>query len=1064
MFTRFFLSRPITANVIAVLTVLFGVVAIKRLPVEQYPAITPPTVQVACAYPGASAKVVADTVAAPIEQQVNGVENMLYMSSTSGSDGSYGLTITFDIGTNIDTAQVLVQNRVAIAEPFLPEDVRRQGVVTKKVSTNIVLVVAITSPNKQYDELFLNNYATLNLRDVLSRIKGVGDVQIFGGAPYGMRIWLDPEKLKARNLSTQDVTAALAEQNVQVAAGTIGRPPAPTGQQFQYTVTTLGRLNDPKQFDDIILKTGEDGRMTRLGEVARVELGGQVYDQFARVKGRPAASVVLFQLPGANSMDVSAEVRRVMDEIRPTFPPGMEYDIPFDTTLFVDQAIWEVYFTLIEAGVLVLFVILVFLQDWRAVLVPATTVPVTIIGAFAFMPALGFSVNLLTLFGLVLAIGIVVDDAIVIVENAAHHVERGLKPSDATVKAMSEVTGPVLGITLVLMAVFLPSASLGGITGQLYRQFALTIAATALISAINALTLKPVQCATWLRPHTGRKNVLARGFNYVYGLCEAVYARVIALVVHITPIMLVLFVALVALAAWWYISLPAGFLPVEDQGYVITLIQLPDAASLERTEKVISRIEAILKDTKGVYTWFAIGGFSFIDGGNALNAGAVFIVFDAWKNRADPSLSQMALVGELNMKFSEIEEAMVFVFPPPAIQGLGVAGGFQMQIQDRRDTGLKVLEEYTRDIIDAGTGEPMLGPMSTTFRAEVPQLFADVDRTKVKTLDLRLGDVFGTLQTQLGSVYINDFNKFGRTYQVRAQADPRFRARVDDLRRLEVRNQRGRMVPLSTVVHLRESLGPQFVTRYNMYPTASITGAAAPGFSSSQALATMERLAQQKLPSTMGFEWTAISFQEKRVGNEALWIYAIAVLLVYLVLAALYESWILPLAVILVVPLGILGSVAAVWVRGAGWDINVYTQIGIVLIIALASKNAILIVEFARDLRHSGRSIREAAIQASRLRLRPILMTSFAFILGVWPLVHAEGAGAASRQALGTAVFGGMITSTLLAVFFTPAFFVAFQWLAELRRTPSAAPAGHTPHVPVDGNGESVTHTGVTVH
>jgi HAE1 family hydrophobic/amphiphilic exporter-1 len=1040
--TRFFIGRPITANVIAVLTILFGIVAMSRLPVEQYPRITPPTVQVTANYPGASAKVVSDTVASPIEQQVNGVENMLYMSSTCASDGSYTLTVTFDIGTNVDTAQVMVQNRVAIAEPQLPEEIRRQGVSVKKASTNIVLVVALTSPDKSFDDLFLSNYATLNLRDELSRIKGVGDVQIFGGAPYGMRVWLDPEKLKARNMTTQDVIDALQEQNVQVAAGGIGQPPAPSGQQFQYTVTALGRLNDPAQFENIIVKTGDNGRIAYLREVARVELGGQVYDQFARVQGLPAASAVIFQLPGANSVNVALAIREAMKRISVTFPKGLVYDIPFDTTLFVQQAIHEVYWTLFEAGALVLIVILVFLQDWRAVLVPATTVPVTIIGAFAFMPALGFTVNLLTLFGLVLAIGIVVDDAIVIVENAAHHIEHGMSPKEGTIKAMGEVTGPVLGITLVLMAVFLPSAFLGGITGQLYSQFALTIAATALISAVNALTLKPVQCATYLRPPKGRKNILARGFNYVYGLSESVYAWIVSLLIRVTPAVLLVFVGLVGLTGWWYLSLPTGFLPIEDQGYVITLVQLPDASSLERTQKVVDRIEAILKkgdepgkNMPGIKTWFVLGGFSFIDGGNSSSAGAIFIVFEDWADRSDPSLSQEALLGKLNMEFSQIEEGTVFVFPPPAIQGLGVAGGFQLQIEDRRDVGLKTLQELTLDIIDEAGTVPGLGPMGTTFRSEVPQLYAEIDRTKVKTLDLKLSDVFGALQTYLGSAYVNDFNKFGRTYQVRAQADHSFRDRADDLRRLEVRGKNGKMIPLSTVTHLKESLGPQILTRYNMYPTASINGMAAPGYSSGQALELMEKIAARRLPASMGFDWTAMSYQEKKMGSESLWIFSMAVLLVYLVLAALYESWLLPFAVILVVPLGILGAVAAVAVRG--WDINVYTQIGVVLIIALASKNAILIVEFARDLRHAGKSIREAAVQASRQRFRPILMTSFAFILGVWPLVHAEGAGAASRQALGTAVFGGMITSTLLAVFFTPVFFVTFQWLSELRKKTS---------------------------
>jgi HAE1 family hydrophobic/amphiphilic exporter-1 len=1049
MFTRFFLSRPITANVIAVLTILFGVVALRGLPVEQYPRITPPTVQVTCNYPGASAQTVSDTVAAPIEQQVNGVENMLYMSSTCGSDGSYALTVTFDIGTNVDTAQVLVQNRVAIAQPLLPEEIRRQGVITKKVSTNIVLVVTLLSPDETFDDLFLSNYATLNMRDELSRIKGVGDVTIFGSAPYGMRIWLNPEQLKARSLTTQDVIDALQEQNVQVAAGGIGDAPSPAGQQFQYTITTVGRLSDPKQFAGVIVKTGDDGQVTRLADVARVELGGQVYSQFNRMKMMPAASIAIFQLPGANSVEVAQSVRDAVAQMSKTFPRGLEYDIPFDTTLFVQAAIHEVYWTLAEAGALVLIVILVFLQDWRAVLVPATTVPVTIIGAFAFMPALGFTVNLLTLFGLVLAIGIVVDDAIVIVENASHHIERGMNPRDGTIRAMGEVTGPVLGITLVLMAVFLPSAFLGGITGQLYRQFALTIAVTALISAINALTLKPVQCAAYLRHATGRKNILARGFNFLYGLIEAGYARLIGMMVRITPVMLAVFAALVALAAWWYATLPTGFLPTEDQGYVITLVQLPDAASLDRTGKVTQQLEGILKDVKGIKTWFVVGGFSFIDSGTSPSAAAIFIVFDDWADRRDPSLSQDALLMDLNMKFSEVQDAVVFVVPPPAIQGLGVAGGFQMQIEDRRGLGPKALQELTQSVIEEASSHQELGTMGTTFRAEVPQLFAEIDRTKVKTLDLKLGDVFGTLQAQLGSAYINDFNKFGRTFQVRAQADATFRARVDALRRLEVRSKKGKMVPLSTVATLKESLGPQFITRYNLYPTAAINGAAAPGYSSGQSLEIMEQVAERVLPDSMGADWTAMSYQEKRVGNEALWVYAMAVLLVYLVLAALYENWLLPFAVILVVPLGLLGSVAAVAVRG--WDINVYTQIGVVLIIALASKNAILIVEFARELRRNGRGILEAAVQASRQRFRPILMTSFAFILGVWPLVHAEGAGAASRQALGTAVFGGMITSTLLAVFFTPVFFVTFQWLSELWHKPApaeAAPAVETPASP----------------
>jgi HAE1 family hydrophobic/amphiphilic exporter-1 len=1057
MLSKFFIERPIFANVIAIVTIVFGFAALRKLPVEQYPQITPPTVKVTTVYPGGNAQDVADTVAAPIEQQVNGVENMLYMSSTSASDGSYALTITFDIGTNLDIAQVLVQNRVAIADPQLPDEVKRQGVTTKKVSTAIVLVIALTSPNGTYSDLQLSNIANERLRDELSRVNGVGDVTISGAATYGMRVWINPEKLRSRSMTVQDVINALAEQNVQVAAGQIGAPPAPPGQNFQYTITALGRLKTPEDFASVVVKTGDNSKVTYLRDVARVELGGQVYDQFARKNGLPAASVLIYQLPGANAVQVAEDVRKAMAKLSSTiseFKPGeLEYSVPFDTTKFVEAAIHEVYWTLIIAGVLVLIVILVFLQDWRAVLVPATTVPVTIIGAFAFMPAIGFTVNMLTLFGLVLAIGIVVDDAIVIVENAAHHIEMGESPHDGTIRAMNEVTGPVLGITLVLMAVFLPTAALGGITGQLYGQFALTIAATAFISAVNALTLKPAQCASYLRPHTGKKNVFARGFNYVYSGFEAVYVWIVGGMVRVVPVMLVIFAALVGFTAYWYSILPTGFLPTEDQGYIITAVQLPDAASLGRTGKVIDKIEAILKQTDGVGDWFVLGGFSLIDGTANSNAATVFVVFKDWKDRKTAAESQEGILKHLTGEYRKIEEAVIFAFPPPAIQGLGTAGGFQLQLNHVAGVGLNTIQQSTLDLLDDARRQPALGPMNTTFRSGVPQLYADINRVKAKSLNVALGDVFGTLQGYLGSSYVNDFNRNNRTYQVRVQADAEFRDRPDDMRRLEVRNKAGQMVPLSTVADLRQSFGPQIITRYNLYPSAAITGGAAPGYSSGQALELVEGMLKDKLPDGMGYSWTGMSYQEKKQveGGETLQIFGLAVLLVYLVLAAQYESWALPLAVILVVPLGLLGSVAAVGIRQM--DNNVYTQIGIVLIIALASKNAILIVEFARDLRKEGKDIVASALQAARMRFRPILMTSFAFILGVYPLVFAEGAGAASRQALGTAVFGGMITSTLLAVFFTPIFFVTFQWVSELggkkAETPThpTAPAHETPVV-----------------
>jgi len=1033
MISRFFIDRPVFANVIAIIMILFGVVAIYRLPVERYPAITPPTVVVSAVYPGATAKVVADTVAAPIEQQVNGVENMMYMSSTSSADGSYSLTITFEIGTNLDDAQVLVQNRIAIAEPNLPEEVRRQGVVVRKQTTNIVLAVSLTSPNKTHDGLFLSNYATLRLRDELSRVEGVGEIMVRGVGSYAMRIWIDPDKLASRQMTTQDVIAALARQNVQVAAGQIGQPPSPPGQRFQLNVTTLGRLSDPKQFEEIVLKSGAGGQIVYVRDVARVELGAQTYDSFSARSGHESANILVYQLPGSNAVSVAKAVRKRMEEIKPSLPEGVEYAIPFDTTKFVSAAIDEVYLTLLEAGGLVLIVILVFLQSWRALLVPATTVPVTIIGAFAFMPLFGFSINLLTLFGLVLAIGIVVDDAIVIVENASHHIEQGMPRREATIKAMSEVTGPVISITLVLMAVFLPTAFLGGITGQLYRQFALTIAATALLSAINALTLKPAQCATWLKPAGPKKGLFTRIFEAIYKPIERAYAWSVRQLVRVWWAVLVLF-GLLAASTWvLYERTPTGFLPTEDQGYIIIAVQLPDAASLDRTREVVERMNEMFRKRQeqgAVENWFVLGGFSLLDGTAAPNGATVFAAWTDWSKRGSPELAQEALVREIQAELGQMQEAFILVLVPPSIQGLGVSGGFQMQIEDREGLGLDVLQERTQAVIDEARKRPEIGQAASTFRAGVPQIYLNIDRVKTERMGVRLNDVFSTLQANLGSVYVNDFNKFDRTYQVRVQADSRFRDDSSLIRRLEVRNRDGGRVPLATLLAVETRIGPQSISRYNLYPAASINGAAAPGVSSGEALKTMEEIAAKTLPQSMGFDWTGVAFQEQRVSGEAILIFVLAVVLVYFVLSAQYESWLLPFAVILVVPLGLLGVVAAVHLRGL--DNNVYTQIGIVLIIALASKNAILIVEFARELRLAGRSIFESAVEASRLRFRPILMTSLAFILGVLPLVWATGAGAASRRALGTAVCGGMITSTILAVFFVPVFYVAIQSLIEL--------------------------------
>jgi hydrophobe/amphiphile efflux-1 (HAE1) family protein len=1052
MISRFFVDRPIFANVIAIMTILFGVVALQRLPIERYPSITPPTVVVSTVYPGANARVVADTVAAPLEQEVNGVENMMYMASTSSADGSYGLTVTFEIGTDLDDAQVLVQNRLRVAEPRLPEEVRRQGLTVKKQSSNILLVISLTSERGVYDPLFLSNYATLRLRDDLSRVAGVGDVQVKGAGDYSMRVWIDPDKMAARGLTTQDVTAALARQNVQVAAGQVGQPPNPSGQAFQLTVTTMGRLTEVSQFEGIVVKSGAAGQIVYLRDVARVELGALSYDTFNNRSGMAAANLLVFQLPGSNALDVATRVRAAMEKIRPSLPDGLEYTIPFDTTKFVSAAINNVYRTLIEAGLLVLVVILVFLQNWRALLVPATTVPVTIIGAFSFLYVFGFSINLLTLFALILAIGIVVDDAIVIVENASHHIENGEAPREATIKAMDEVTGPVIAITFVLMAVFVPTAFLSGITGQMYRQFALTIAATALISAVNALTLKPAQCAAYLRPHTGR-SWFTRAFDFFYRPVEAAYAWSVRQLVKVWPLVILLFVGTAVGTGYWYQQLATGFLPEEDEGYAIIAVQLPDGASLDRTREVGDKINAVCaryRDKGAIENWFVLGGTSLLDGVQAPNGATAFVTWTDWSKRTTPEMQQAELVKAMQMEFFGFQEAFIIVIIPPSIQGLGFSGGFEMKIEDREGVGLEVLQERTQAVVDAAMRSPEIGltpPPRSTFRAGVPQIYLDIDRVKVEKMGVLLSDVFAAIQANLGSVYVNDFNKFDRVYQVRVQADARFRADPGLLRRLEVRNRSGGKVPLGTLLAVETRVGPLAIPRYNLYPTATISGATKPGFSSGEGLAAMEAAAKQALPESMGYEWTSIAYQEKRVAgqpvellgvrfvlSEAVVVFGLAVFLVYLVLAAQYESWLLPLAVILVVPLGLLGVVAGVAVRGL--DNNIYTQIGVVLIIALASKNAILIVEFARELRLKGRTIREAALEASRLRFRPILMTSIAFILGVVPLVTATGAGAASRQALGTAVFGGMITSTVLAVFFVPAFYVAVQGLIELLNGP----------------------------
>jgi len=1032
VFSKFFIERPISASVISIVIVIAGLVSFGVLPVAQYPEITPPTVEVSATYPGANARVVSETVAAPIEQQVNGVENSIYMSSTSASDGSYKLTVSFELGTDLDMAQVMVQNRVKLAEPFLPEDVKRQGVNTKKKSPNIIQFISLFSPDGRYDELYLVNYATLRLKDVLSRIQGVGEVAVFPSSDYSMRIWLDPHQLKSRDLTTDDVLTAIRDQNVQVAAGQIGQPPAPRGQNFQYVVNVLGRLTEIEQFEDLIIKTGQGGRITRLKDIARVELGGKSYNITSSLTGAPSASLGVYQLPGANALELAQQVRATMTELSGFFPQGIEYKIPYDTTIFVQQAIDEVFVTLFQAALLVFLVLFLFLQDWRATVIPAVAIPVSLIGTLSVMLAMGFSLNMLTLFGLVLAIGIVVDDAIVVVEATMVHMEHGLTAKEAAIKAMSEVSGPVVATTLVLLAVFVPAAFLPGITGQMYRQFSLTIAISTIFSSINALTLSPALAAIVLRPPRHKKHFFFRGFDAVFKMVENGYTTVVKSLVRRTAIIMLLFLGLTALTGWQFTKLPTGFLPIEDQGYLLTNIQLPSAASLERTEEVIKKIDGILKKTPGIANWVSLGGYSLIDGTNASNTATVFIIMDPWEKRADPNLSQNAILANLQQQLSQIQATIAFAFPPPAISGLGVAGGFQMQLQDRADVGLEELQKMVLEIIQDGSAQSSLENLNSTFRVDVPQLFAEVDRTKAITLEVPLDRVFGTLQAYLGSAYVNDFNKFGRTWQVKVQADHQYRVKPEDIRQLDVRNTEGQMIPVGTLVNVEQMLGPQTILRYNLYPSASITGQAAPGYSSGQAISLMEQITNAKLPTSMGFEWTGMSYQEKKVGSEAIIVFALAIILVFLVLAAQYESWSAPAAVILVVPLAVLGTVAALIMRG--FDNNIYTQIGIVLLIALASKNAILIVEFAREQRAQGKGILEAAIAASQLRFRPILMTAISSIAGFMPLVIASGAGAASRQAIGTAVVGGMIAATVMSVIFTPVFYVVMQRLSEFKR------------------------------
>ncbi|PSH65377.1 efflux RND transporter permease subunit [Phyllobacterium sophorae] len=1034
MISKFFIERPVLANVIAILMVVIGFVSLYQLPVAQYPNVVPPTVQVTTRYPGASARTLIDTVALPIEQQVNGVENMLYMQSFAASDGSYTLTVTFAIGTDLDAAQVLVQNRVSTALASLPQSVQVQGVNVQKKSTSILEIVTLTSPDKRYDSLYLSNYATIRLKDEIARLQGVGNVSVFGAGQYSMRIWLDAEKMQARGLTAQDVVQALQQQSEQVTAGQVGIPPAPDDQSFQYTINVESRLDDPDQFGAVIVKTGANDDYTRVRDIGRVELGAQTYSQSFKLDGQEAAGLAIFLSPGANALDVAARVSTRMKALASEFPQGVAYSIPFDTTTFVSQAIEEVYKTLFEAAILVLIVILVFLQDWRAMLVPATTVPVTIIGAFAAMAAMGFSVNLSTLFAIVLAIGIVVDDAIVVVEGAAHNIEHGMSGHDAAISAMNLLFGPIVGITLVLMAVFLPASFLPGITGQIFAQFALVIAATALISAINAVTLKPTQCAMWLRPTVPmeRRNFFYRGFNAVYRRMENGYVRLIGWMVRRSGIMALLALAIIGASAYGLSRAPTSFLPIEDQGYLLAAVQLPDGAALGRTEKALEDIGKIAKATPGVDQVITIAGLSALDNNSSLaNAGLVYIMLKDWSERGKGE-DLASLYAKLNASLASSGEARTIVLPPPPIQGIGNAGGFTMQVELRDGSfDLAKLQSATNAVVKAAETQSGIQRVSAPFRATVPQYDVEINREKVETLLLTTDQVFDTLASYLGSSYVDQFNKFGRVFQIYVQGDAQFRLTPESINSLTVRNKNGDMIALGTVLTITPSVGPSLISLYNLYPSASITGIPAANFSSGEAMALMEEIAAKTLPPGLGFDWTALSFQEKIVGNQMYLVFALALLLVYLVLAGQYESWIAPVSVLLAAPLSLVGPVSIL--LGAHVPINLYVQIGLILLIALSAKNAILIVEMARELRASGKSIADSAMEAARSRFRPILMTSFAFILGVAPLVVASGAGASARRSIGITVFSGMIASTCLAVLFVPSFFTIMQRFEEWR-------------------------------
>jgi multidrug efflux pump len=1136
VFSQFFINRPIFASVLSIIVTLAGIVAYGSLPVAQYPEIAPPTVEVSAIYPGANSVVVADTVAAPIEQQVNGVEGMMYMSSQCTNDGTYNLTVTFQHGVDLNIAQVLVQNRVDLAQPILPDLVKRNGVTVKKKSTSVLMIINLSSPDNSRNDLYLSNYATIQLKDELSRLKGVGDITYLGKRDYSMRVWIDPEKLTARSLTTTDVVSAITQQNTQVAAGQVGQPPVPSGQVFQLTMSTMGRLIDPEQFGEIILKNDSAGRLVRLRDVAKVQLGAESYDQTCTLDGRPSVALSVYQLPGSNALDVAGAVRTKMEDLRRRFPTGLSYDIVYDTTPFITESMKEVRKTLRDAILLVAVVVLLFLQNWRTALIPLVAVPVAVMGTFPVMALLGFSLNNLTLFGLVLAIGIVVDDAIVVVEAVERQMEHGLPPKEATMEAMRLVSGPVVAVGLVLSAVFIPCAFISGITGQFYRQFALTIAVSTVISAFNSLTLSPALAALLLKPQdkggvvrrplprlafaiagawagysylgpwlalhvppalaahlgdTAEVTALAGGiatalvagwfvgrplnwllgwffwgFNVAFDYSTALYARVVGVLLRVSVLALAAYAGLLALTWWGFTQTPTGFIPQQDKGYLLVNVQLPDSASLPRTEQVMRDLEKTARTAPGVAHTVSIGGQSVLLNANAPNFGSMFVMLDPFEDRLKPELSGEAIAARLQSDLQAgVREGLVQVFGAPPVEGLGTAGGFRIVIEDRGDSGPDALQAVADRVVAAGRDDPQLENLYTSYRARTPWLYLNIDRVAAKKNGVSIAEIFNTLQVDVGSLYVNDFNKFGRTWKVTAQASDEYRRQVKDLSHLRVRNDKNRMVPFGTVADVEDKQGPVMVVRHNMYPAAVVNGGPGPGVSSGQAIARMEQVTQAELDPSMHLAWTELAFLQLQTGNTALKAFALAVVLVFLVLAAQYESLLLPLAVILVVPLCLLCSVVGVVL--AHMDVNIFTQVGFIVLVGLACKNAILIVEYAKAQREAGVPAYEATLEACRLRLRPIMMTSFAFILGVVPLLLSVGAGAEMRRTLGTAVFSGMLGVTLFGIFLTPVFFYVIQWLKDRRVRPAPphglpVPSGNGVGHPHVKHGETAAVVGVT--